>query len=95
MDCDGTIAVSIVSNSYPLKVIQPIVDLVLRPMKTSSGVRLHSVVHSVVLSTYCTKEIISGQRLNVKVGPDSPRIVLKTLKHSRLCLSIPSFAHGE
>ena len=95
MDCDDTIAVSIVSNSCPLNAIKSIVDLGLRPMKTSSGVRLHSVVHSVVLSTYCTKGTISGQRLNVHVGPDSPRIVLKTLKHSRLCLSIPPFAHGE
>ena len=92
---EETMAVSIDPNSCPLNAIKSTVDLGLRPVKTSSGVKLHSVVHSVVLSEYCTKGTISGQRLKFHVGPDSPRMVLKTLKHSLLCLSIPPFAHGE
>ena len=56
-------------------------------MKTSSGAMLHSVMHSVMLGTYCTRGTISGQRLDVHVGPNSSRIVLKALKSSRLCLS--------
>ena len=83
------------SKLWPEKASRSAADFGLRPVNTSIGDMLSRDLDSVVLRLYCTRGTISGQRFRFQEGPDLLRTVRKISKHSRLCRSIMSFAHGE